>query len=100
MNLQYIYIHIICMALDQLRRGRWFKLLCTWPLDIVWCALRRGTLSTSSQSTKLKLGTTCSIRWGLTCERQVSYPLGIKDSHPLSTTEAGDKHQPYAPSWL
>lgn len=25
---------------------------------------------------------------------------GVKDSHPLSTTETGDIHKPFEPSWL
>lgn len=90
MNLQYIYIHIICMALDQLRRGRWFKLLCTWPLDIVWFALRQSTLSTLSQSTKLKWDT--GLHWKLTFNGLVSHQGGVDDSHPLSNMKIRDKH--------
>lgn len=45
----------------------------------------------------LKLGT--SLCWGLTCDRLVSHPGGINDSHPLSTTITGEKRRPYAPSW-
>lgn len=43
-----------------------------WSLDVMFCALRQGTLSTLSQSTHLKLGT--SICWGLTFDRLVSHP--------------------------
>lgn len=43
-----------------------------WSLDVMFCALRQGTLSTLSQSTHLKLGT--SICWGFTFDRLVSHP--------------------------
>ena len=34
-----------------------------------------------------------SICWELTCDRLVSHPGGVKDSHPLNTTEIGDKRR-------
>ena len=35
--------------------------------------------------------------WGLTCHGLVSCPGGVIDSHPLITTEFGDKGRPYEP---
>ena len=34
---------------------------------------------------------------GLTCDGLVSCSGGVTDSHPVNTTEKGDKHWPYAP---
>lgn len=38
---------------------------------------------------------------GLSCNGLVSHPgeSGVNDSLPLSTTETGDKHWPFVPSW-
>ena len=38
-----------------------------------------------------------SVSWKLTCVRSVFRPGEVKDSHPLNTTETGDKLQPPAP---
>ena len=38
-----------------------------------------------------------SICWELTCDGLVSHPGGIKDSHPLNTTETGDKRRLHGP---
>lgn len=72
--------------------------LYMWSLDVVCCALKQGIKSTLSQSTQLKLGT--GFLWGLTCDGLVSHIGGVNDSHPLSTTETGDKHRPYAPNGM
>ena len=38
-----------------------------------------------------------SICWELTCDGLVSCPGGVKDSHPLNTTETGDKRHLHGP---
>ena len=38
-----------------------------------------------------------SICWELTCDGLVSRPGGVKESHPLNTTETGDKRRPHGP---
>lgn len=37
---------------------------------------------------------------GLTCDGLVSHLGEVNDYYMLNTMETGDKHQPYAPSWL
>lgn len=63
------------------------------------CALRQSTLSTLSQSIHSKLGT--GLRWGVKLQWTgvPSRGSGVNDSLPLSTTETGDKHWPFVPSW-
>ena len=34
-----------------------------------------------------------SVCWELTCDGLVSHPGEVKDSHPLNTTETGDKRR-------
>ena len=41
-----------------------------------------------------------SFCWGLTCDGLVSRPGGVNDSHPLNTTETGDKCQLQQATWL
>ena len=41
-----------------------------------------------------------SFCWGLTCDGLVSRPGGVNDSHPLNTTETGDKHRLRWATWL
>lgn len=68
-----------------------------WLFYVVCCARRQGALSLLSQSIKLQLDT--NFLWELTSDRLVSYPGKVNDSNPLSTTETGEKHWPYVPSW-
>lgn len=70
-----------------------------WSLDVACCASRQGTLSTLSQSNQLKLGTNISWELHVTCDGLMTNPGKVNDSHQLSTTETGDKHRPYVPSW-
>ena len=41
-----------------------------------------------------------SICWELTSYGLVSHSGGVKDSHPLNTTETGDKRPLHGPLWL
>ena len=44
----------------------------------------------------LKLVNTC-VCWELTCDGLMSRPGGVKDSHPLNTTETGDERRLHGP---
>lgn len=67
-----------------------------WSLDCVCCFLIQETLSTLSQSIKLKQGT--RIRWEVTSyDGLESHPGRGNVSYPLYIW---DKHQLYAPSQL
>ena len=41
-----------------------------------------------------------SVCWELTCDGLVCYPGGVKDSHPLNTTETGYKRRLHGPPGL
>lgn len=51
------------------------------------CALRQGTFSLLSKSTRLILGT--HLRWGVTCDGQVSHAGGRNNVHLLRIKETG-----------
>lgn len=66
-----------------------------WSPDVVYYTLRKGTLSTLSRSTNMKLGT--GLCWELTWDGLVFHP-GVNGSHPFSTIDTWDKYWPFAAS--
>lgn len=66
-----------------------------WSLHVVCCGIKHGTLSSFSQFIQFESGMCLEL---MICYGLVSYPREVYDSHPLSTIETGDEHQPYAPN--
>ena len=66
---------------------------CSWTRNCLTCSWTRHSVQLVPVDSVVKPCT--SLCWGLTYDKLVSCPGGATDSHPLNTTETGNKRPPY-----
>lgn len=85
-----IYIEArVCYLRYPVSEHRYILIQATMLQAGLCCALRQGTFSLLSKSTRLILGT--HLRWGVTCDGQVSHAGGRNNVHLLRIKET--RHQ-------
>lgn len=83
-----IYIEaMVCYLRYPVSEHRYILIQATMWQAGLRCALRQGTFSLLSKSTRLILGT--RLRWGVTCDGRVSHAWGLNNFHLLRIKENG-----------